>query len=63
MTIGYDIELSKKFALGFKLSMIGGKFRNYKLTRNGITTNETMPENTMEGLRAIQLSVGLLLNK
>lgn len=63
LAIGYDIGLSKDFALGFKLSLMGGTFRNYKLTQNGTTTNETMPDNTMEGLGTIHLSMGLRLNK
>jgi len=63
LAIGYDIGLSKDFALGFKLSLMGGTFRNYKQRSNGITTNETMPDDTKEGLGTIQLSVGLRFNK
>lgn len=62
-TIGYDIYLSGNFDLGFKLSLMSGTFRNYKLTQNGITTEETMPEKTAEGLGTIKVSVGLRFNK
>lgn len=63
MSIGYDIGLSKELALGFKVSLMGGTFSNYKQTINGITTNETMSENTAEGLGTIKLSIGLRFNK
>lgn len=63
LSVGYDIGLSKNFALGFKVSLMGGTFKNYKQTINGVTTNETMPNNTFEGLGTAQLSVGLRLNK
>lgn len=63
MSIGYDVGLSNDLALGFKVSLIGGSFRNYKQTVSGITTNETMPDTTSEGLGTIQLSVGLRFNK
>jgi len=62
-SIGYDIGLSKNLGIGFKLSAMGGSFRNYKRTLNGITTNETMPEKTAEGLGTIKLSVGLRFNQ
>jgi len=61
--LGYDIGISKDFGIGFKLSFMGGSFRNYKQTLNGITTNETLPEKTSEGLGTIKLSVGLRFNK
>ena len=61
--LGYDIGISKNFGIGFKLSFMGGTFRNYKLTMDGITTNETLPEKTSEGLGTIKLSVGLRFNK
>lgn len=63
MSIGYDIGLSKEFALGFKVSLVSGTFRNFNQTVNGITTNQTMPNKTAEGLGTIQLSVGLRFNK
>jgi len=61
--LGYDIGISKDFGIGLKLSFMGGTFRNYKLTQGGITTNETLPEKTPEGLGTIKLSVGLRFNK
>lgn len=63
ISIGYDIGLSQNFALGFKASLMGGNFRNYKQTQNGRTTNETLPDKTLEGLNTIKLSVGLRFNK
>jgi hypothetical protein len=63
IAIGYDIGISENFDIGFKLSLMGGTFRNYKQTRNGITTNETMPDKTAEGLGTVKLSVGLRFNK
>jgi len=63
LEIGYDIGLSKNFGIGFKLSLMGGTFRNYKLTTDGITTNETMPDKTAEGLGTVKLSMGLRFNK
>ena len=61
--LGYDIGISENFGIGFKLSFMGGTFRNYKQTLNGITTNETTTEKTSEGLGTIKLSVGLRFNK
>ena len=63
MAVGYDIGISENFNIGFKLSLLGGTFSNYKQTKNGITTNETMPEKTSEGLGTVKLSVGLRFNK
>jgi len=61
--LGYDIGISKYFSLGFKASLMGGSFSNYKQTIGGTTTNESMPEKTSEGLGTINLSVGLRFNK
>ena len=63
MAIGYDIGLSENLGLGFKFSLMGGTFSNYEQTKNGITTNETMPDKTSEGLGTVKLSVGLRFNK
>ena len=61
--VGYDIGIAKNLAIGFKFSFMGGSFRNYKLTADGKTTSETMPEKTSEGLGTIKLAVGLRFNK
>ncbi|MCL2327067.1 MAG: hypothetical protein FWC39_00995 [Bacteroidetes bacterium] len=61
--IGYDIGLSENFGIGFKLSLMGGSFNNFTQTRDGITTNETIPDNNFEGLGTVKLSVGLRFNK
>ncbi|GHS85759.1 hypothetical protein FACS1894201_05850 [Bacteroidia bacterium] len=61
-SVGYDLVFSKDLVLGFKVSMMDGSFRDYKQTLNGITTNETMPDETPEGLGTIRLSVGLRFN-
>jgi hypothetical protein len=63
ISVGYDIGLSENFSIGLKLSLLGGSFRNYKQTRDGITTNETMPDKTSEGLGTIRLSAGFRFNK
>jgi len=63
IAVGYDIAISENLGIGFKLSTIGGTFKDYKQTLNGITTNETMPEKTLEGLGTVRLSVGLRFNK
>ena len=63
MAVGYDIGISQNFGIGFKLSLMGGTFRDYKQTKDGITTNETMPEKQFEGLGTIKLSIGLRFNK
>jgi hypothetical protein len=59
MSVGYDLEPSETIGLGFKLSIMSGSFRDYKQTRDGVTTNETTPENTFEGLGTVKLSIGL----
>jgi hypothetical protein len=61
--LGYDIGISKNFAIGFKLAFRGGSFRNYQLTQDGRTTHEIMPDKTAEGLGTVKLSVGLRFNK
>lgn len=63
MAIGYDISVSKNFAIGFKLSLMGGSFREYKQTQDGVTTSEKMPEKTAEGLGTVKLSAGLRFNR
>jgi hypothetical protein len=63
MAIGYDIGISENFGIGFKLTLMGGTFTNYKLTIDGKTTEETMPEKTAEGLGTIKLSVGWRFSK
>jgi len=63
MAIGYDIGISENLDIGFKLSLMDGNFRSFKRTINGITTNETMPDKTFEGLGTVKLSVGLRFNK
>lgn len=62
LAIGYDIGISENFAVGFKFSLLGGFFRNFRLTANGITTKKTLPEKTAEGLGTVRLSVGLRFN-
>ena len=61
--LGYDIAISKYFSIGFKASLMSGSFRTYKQTFAGVTTTETMPEKSSEGLGTIKLSVGLRFNK
>lgn len=63
MSVGYDLEPSENIGLGFKLSLMSGSFSDYKQIRDGVTTNETMPDNTFEGLGTVKLSIGLRFNK
>lgn len=61
--IGYDIGLSKSFAIGFQLALIGGLLTQYELD-NGFTTQTIeLDEDEYEGLGRINLSVGLRLIK
>lgn len=57
------VSVSKALALGFKVSVIGGKFKNYKQTVNGQTIKDTLPYDSSEGLGTIRLSAGLRFNK
>ncbi len=61
--IGYDIGLSKSFALGFQVSFIGGTLTQYKIDDGFNTTTIELDEDEYEGLARINLSVGLRLIK
>jgi hypothetical protein len=61
--VGYDIRISKRFCFGFKASLMGGSFSNYKQTIGNSITNESFPDKNSEGLGTINLSVGLRFNK
>lgn len=61
--LGYDIGLSKSFALGFQLSFIGGTLTQYMIDDGFKTTTIELDEDEYEGLARINLSVGLRLIK
>ncbi|MBK9105815.1 MAG: hypothetical protein IPL92_14905 [Saprospiraceae bacterium] len=61
--LGYDIGLSKSFALGFQLSFIGGTLTQYMIDDGFNTTTIELDEDEYEGLARINLSVGLRLIK
>lgn len=61
--LGYDIGLSKSFALGFQISFIGGTLTQYKIDDGFNTTTVELDEDEYEGLARINLSVGLRLIK
>ena len=61
--VGYDIGLSKSFALGFQVSFIGGTLTQYKIDDGFSTTTIELDEDEYEGLARINLSVGLRLIK
>jgi len=61
--VSYNIGQSENFDIGLKLSLMGGSFRDYKQIKDGVTTNETMPDKIAEGLGTVKLSVGLRFNK
>lgn len=61
--LGYDIGLSKTFALGFQLSFIGGTLTQYMIDDGFNTTTIELDEDEYEGLARINLSVGLRLIK
>lgn len=63
LDIGYDIGLSKSFAMGFQLSLIGGILTQYKLDDGFSTQTIELEEDEYEGLGRINLSVGLRLIK
>jgi hypothetical protein len=61
--IGYDIGLSKSFAMGFQLSLVGGTLTQYEID-NGFTTQMIeLDEDEYEGLGRVNLTVGLRLIK
>jgi hypothetical protein len=59
--IGYDIGISKNFALGFQLSLISGTMTQY--TESNKTSSKTIKLEEVENLSHINLSVGLRFNK
>ena len=63
LDVGYDIGLSKSFALGFQVSFIGGTLTQYKIDDGFNTTTIELDEDEYEGLARINLSVGLRLIK
>lgn len=63
ISIGYDLKLPDDYSMGFKLSLMGGSFKNFTLNENGYVTKEVVEDDKREGLGTIRLSVGLRWNK
>ena len=61
--IGYDIGLSKNFALGFQASYTAGTLREYELSDATKVQTIKLDENNYENLSRIDLSIGLRFNK
>jgi hypothetical protein len=59
--VGYDIGITKNFALGFQLSLLTGTVTKY--TISGKTSGRTTQPEEGENLSHINLSIGLRFNK
>lgn len=59
LDLGYDIATSKNFAIGVKLSLIGGVLTNYVLNDGFSSTRVTLDKSEYESLSRIDLSVGI----
>ena len=62
MDFGYDIALSKNWALGFQLSLLSGTLTRYNQTVNGVTQTIELKSGSYEGLGRVNLSAGLRCN-
>jgi hypothetical protein len=60
MGIGYDVGISKYFALGFQLSLVSGTVTQHTISSK---TNGTMSLREDENLSHINLSIGLRFNR
>ena len=61
--VGYDFGLSKSFAMGIQVSLIGGTLTQYKIDDGFNTQTIELNEDEYEGLGRINISVGLRLIK
>lgn len=57
--VGYDVNLSKKLALGLKLSLTTGLLKELTINNGYTTTQSTLGENTYISLNHIDLTIGL----
>jgi len=58
MSIGYDIGISKKFALGFKLAYLSGSLRQIEVFDGVQTETIQLDADSYESLSRIDLSIG-----
>ncbi|MDR1347133.1 MAG: autotransporter outer membrane beta-barrel domain-containing protein [Prevotellaceae bacterium] len=63
VSVGYDIGISKNFALGFQLSVVTGSLNQFKLTDGNRTETIKLEKDKYENLSRIDLSIGLRFNK
>lgn len=59
MDLGYDIGLSKNWAIGFQLSTISGVLTEVDATQNGSTQHFELEEENYESLTRVDFSFGL----
>lgn len=57
--LGYDISLSKRFAIGFQLSFLTGVLKKYEVNIGRTTRTVKYDKNNGDDLRRINLSLGL----
>jgi hypothetical protein len=62
LSIGYDIGLSKNFALGFQVSMLTGTLTQVTIFDGKTTEKQKLDKNQQENLSRIDLSIGLRFN-
>jgi hypothetical protein len=63
LSVGYDIGISKNFALGFQLSAVTGTLNQFKVTEGNRTETLKLEKGKYENLSRIDLSIGLRFNK
>jgi hypothetical protein len=61
--IGYDMGISKNFALGIQLSLFGGTLSQYDQSIGNHTETVKLEKDNYENLSRIDLSIGLRFNK
>jgi hypothetical protein len=59
MDLGYDIGLSRNWAIGFQLSALAGVITEVDVTQNGSTQNVSLEKENYESLARIDFSLGL----
>ncbi|MDR2065484.1 MAG: hypothetical protein LBP85_07250 [Prevotellaceae bacterium] len=63
LSVGYDIGISKNFALGFQLSLVTGSLNQFKSTDGNRTETIKLENGKYENLSRMDLSIGLRFNK
>lgn len=57
--IGYDLGISRTFALGFQIAYLGGILTQYELSDGNTTQTVELTKGNYESLSRIDLSIGL----